>query len=68
MTRENSWERSLMMKNEKQFIHTAWRLSNLMSKLNDMIWDQFEFEFIERFINKTPTPENDEKQIRTDLK
>jgi hypothetical protein len=31
-------------------IQTAWEISNLMARLNDLIWDQFEDEFIERYI------------------
>ncbi len=37
------------MKNEDT-IQVAWEISNLMARLNDLLWDQFEDEFIERYI------------------
>ena len=37
------------MKNEDTIL-VAWEISNLMTRLNDLLWDQFEDEFIERYI------------------
>ena len=37
------------MKNEDT-IQVAWEISNLMARLNDLLWNQFENEFIERYI------------------
>ncbi len=32
-------------------IKAAWDVSNAMAKLNDLIWDLYEDDFIELFIN-----------------
>ncbi len=38
--------------NHENFIEAAWEISNLMNKLNDLIWDQCEDAFIDRYIKK----------------
>jgi len=38
------------MKGENE-IRTAWTIWHLMAKLNDLIWDQYESEFIERYLH-----------------
>ena len=35
---------------DEDTIEAVWEISNLMNKLNDLIWDQYEDEFIERYI------------------
>ena len=35
---------------DEDTIEAAWEISNLMNKLNDLIWDQYEDEFIDRYI------------------
>ena len=37
------------MKNENE-IQIAWTIWHLMARLNQLIWDQYENEFIERYI------------------
>lgn len=37
------------MKNENE-IQIAWTIWHLMARLNQLIWDQYEDEFIERYI------------------
>lgn len=37
------------MNNEKE-IQTAWTISDLMAKLNDWIWNRYENEFIEKYL------------------
>lgn len=37
------------MNNEEQ-IQTAWTIWHLMAKLNELIWNQYENEFIERYL------------------
>jgi len=31
-------------------IDTAWEIWNLIARFNDLIWDQYEDEFIERYL------------------
>ena len=35
---------------EQEKIQAAWDITNLMAKLNDLLWDQYEEQFIERYI------------------
>jgi len=35
-------------------IKAAWDVSTAMAKLNDLIWDLYEDDFIELFINPDP--------------
>jgi len=35
-------------------IKAAWDVSNAMAKLNDLIWDLYEDDFIELFIKPDP--------------
>jgi len=35
-----------------EHIQAAWEISNAMAKLNDLIWDLYEYDFIELFINR----------------
>jgi hypothetical protein len=35
-------------------IKAAWDVSNAMAKLNDLIWNLYEDDFIELFINPDP--------------
>jgi len=37
------------MKNEEE-IHTSWTIWHLMARLGDLLWDQYEKEFVERYI------------------
>ena len=37
-----------------EHIQAAWEISNAMAKLNDLIWDLYEDDFIELFINRNP--------------
>jgi hypothetical protein len=36
--------------NEQQKIQAAWDITELMAKLNDLLWDQYKDQFIERCI------------------
>jgi len=36
--------------NEQEKIQAAWDITELMAKLNDLLWDQYEDQFIERYI------------------
>jgi len=38
--------------NDIKHIKAAWEISNAMAKLNDLIWDLYEYDFIELFINR----------------
>ena len=40
--------------NDIDHIQAAWEISNAMAKLNDLIWDHYEHDFIELFINRDP--------------
>lgn len=37
------------MKNDDQ-IHNAWLIWHLMARLSDLLWDQYEKEFVQRYI------------------
>ena len=37
------------MNNEKE-TQIAWEISNLIEKLNNLIWNQYENEFIDRYL------------------
>jgi hypothetical protein len=37
-----------------ELIKTAWHISNAMAKLNNLIWDLYEDDFLELFINSDP--------------
>ena len=37
------------MNNENEIL-IAWTIWNLIARLNDLIWDRYEDEFIERYI------------------
>lgn len=37
------------MNNEKE-IQTAWTIWHLMAKLNELIWNRYENEFIEQYL------------------
>lgn len=37
------------MKNEEEIL-IAWTISNLIARLNDLLWERYEKEFIERYI------------------
>lgn len=39
---------------DTELIRVAWDISNAMAKLNDLIWDLYEDDFIELFINPDP--------------
>jgi hypothetical protein len=39
---------------DTQLIKAAWDISTAMAKLNDLIWDLYEDDFIELFINPDP--------------
>jgi len=39
---------------DTQLIKAAWDVSTAMAKLNDLIWDLYEEDFIELFINPDP--------------
>jgi hypothetical protein len=36
--------------NKEEEIQTAWTLWHLMARLNEVIWDRYENEFIERYL------------------
>jgi hypothetical protein len=38
--------------NHEEEIKTAWTLWHLMERLNELIWDQYEEEFIERYLKQ----------------
>ena len=38
--------------NNENIIEAAWEISNLMNKLNDLIWDQYEDAFIDRYMKE----------------
>jgi len=35
-------------------IQAAWEISNAMAKLNDLIWDRYEDDFMELYIKRDP--------------
>jgi hypothetical protein len=37
---------------DQENIEAAWEISNLMNKLNDLIWDQYEDAFIDRYMKE----------------
>lgn len=37
------------MKNEEEIL-IAWTLSDLIARLNDLLWERYDKEFIERYI------------------
>lgn len=37
------------MNNEEE-VHTAWTICHLMERLNELIWNRYENEFIERYL------------------
>lgn len=37
------------MKDENE-IQLAWKICNLINRLNDFIWDRYESEFIEQYL------------------
>jgi hypothetical protein len=39
---------------DREYIKAAWEISNAMAKLNNLIWDLYEDDFIELFINPDP--------------
>jgi hypothetical protein len=39
---------------DTELIKAAWDVSSAMAKLNDLIWDLYEDDFIELFINPDP--------------
>ena len=51
---------------DKYTIEAAWEISNLMNKLNDLIWDQYEDAFIDLYI-KGEEQKYWEKQEEMDL-
>ena len=36
--------------NNEQEIQTAWTIWHLMARLNELIWNRYEKEFIERYL------------------
>lgn len=36
--------------NNQEEIQTAWAISQLMTKLNELIWNRYENEFIEQYL------------------
>jgi len=36
--------------NNEQEIKTAWTIWHLMARLNELIWDRYENEFIEQYL------------------
>ena len=53
------------MKNQDT-INTAWQIWNLIARLNDLIWDQYEDEFIERYL-KSEEEKHWEEEIKVDF-
>ncbi len=57
------------MKDEKE-IQTAWEMLNLIEKLDQLLWDRYEDDFIEIDLQEDPclgplgplAPEDDKKQ------
>ena len=37
---------------DQETIEAAWEISTLMNKLNDLIWDQYEDAFIDRYMKE----------------
>jgi hypothetical protein len=37
---------------DQDFVEAAWEISNLMNNLNDLIWDQYEDAFIDRYMKE----------------
>ena len=36
--------------NNQEEIHTAWAIWHLMARLNELIWNRYENEFIEQYL------------------
>lgn len=53
------------MKNQDT-IDTAWQIWNLIARLNDLIWDQYEDEFIERYL-KSEEQKHWEEEVEVDF-
>jgi hypothetical protein len=51
---------------DQHAIDTAWKIWNLIAKLNDLIWDHYENEFIERYI-KSEEEKHWEEEIEVDF-
>ena len=46
--------------NDQKEVRIAFEIWNLINKLNDLLWDQYEEEFLEIYLR-----EEDEKYLRT---
>lgn len=53
--------------NDQDTINTAWQIWNLIATLNDLIWDQYENEFIERYLKSEKEKKHWEKEIEVDF-
>jgi hypothetical protein len=51
---------------DQETIEAAWEISTLMNKLNDLIWDQYEDAFIDRYM-KEQEQKYWEAQVKMDL-
>jgi len=49
-----------MKEQQEKQIQTAWEIWNLINRLNDLLWDQYEDSFLEIY-----SQEEDEKFLRT---
>ena len=49
--------------NNEDIIEAAWEISNLMNKLNDLIWDQYEDAFIDRYMKEQEKKYWEEQEI-----
>jgi len=39
-------------KHMKDEIQTAWIIWNLISRLNDLLWDRYEDQFVQQYLNE----------------
>jgi hypothetical protein len=47
---------------DEDTIEAAWKISNLMNKLDDLIWDQYEDAFIDRYMKEQQQKYRQEKE------
>ena len=52
--------------NREEEIQTAWTLWHLIAKLNDLIWDRYEDDFIRQYL-KVEEHKDGKNQSETDL-
>jgi len=48
---------------DKEEIKIAWEIWNLMSRLNDLLWDFYEEDFANILRKKYRTPQTDENNL-----